>query len=102
MHKKKAVIGLEEALKGTEEEQENEKVIHIASSRPKVKQKDKKQVPIYYHPKLHDALQTIVFAERHKKTSINSLVLEGLSLLFRERGYPSISDIVSGEKRINI
>ncbi|MFQ5544137.1 MAG: hypothetical protein ACE5FY_07285 [Nitrospiria bacterium] len=100
MNRKKAAMGLEEALKGTEVE--TEKVVSISASRPKVRQKDKKQVPIYYHPKLHDALQTIVFAERHKKTSINSLVLEGLDLLFKERGYPSIEEISSGEKRINI
>lgn len=99
MSKKKAVMSLEQALERTGDRQGIEKPV---TQLPKVKQKNKKQVPIYYDPKLHDALQTIVFVERKKGTSINSLVLEGLTLLFKERGYPSIAEIVSGEKTINV
>ncbi len=67
-----------------------------------VPRNQKKQVPIYYDPRLHDALQTICFSERHKKTTINSLVMEGLELLFKEKGYPTIAEIVNGDKKVNV
>ena len=62
----------------------------------------KKQVPMYLHPNLHDALHTICFAERAKKTNMQGLMQEGLDLLFKERGYPSITQIVSGDKTIKL
>lgn len=103
---KKAQMNLGKALEQTQSEEPLLAKVKTTSESPqivkKVRRNDKKQVPIYYDPLLHDAMQTIVFCERHKKTSINSLVLEGLELLFKERGYPTISEIVSGQKKINI
>lgn len=101
---KKAQMNLGKALeKAKPEETIIEKTnIEAPKAVKKLRRDDKKQVPIYYDPLLHDALHTICFCERHKKTSINSLVLEGLELLFKERGHPSIAEIVSGEKKINV
>jgi len=100
---KKAQMNLGKAL---EIKAEPVKIVNESSpSEPKARsipRNDKKQVPIYYDPRLHDALQTICFTERHKKTSINSLVMEGLELLFKEKGYPTIAEIVNGDKKVNV
>jgi len=105
---KKAQMNLGKALEQVESEEGGEEkmntsvVLDSSQVTKKLRRNDKKQVPIYYDPLLHDAMQTICFCERHKKTSINSLVLEGLELLFKERGFPTIVEIVSGDKKINV
>ena len=99
--KKKASMNLDDAIgQGSETAvlDQPPAVIVPASSQKVIK----KQVPMYIHPNLHDALQTICFAERAKKTSMQGLMQEGLDLLFKQRGYPSIAEITSGEKSIKL
>ena len=49
-----------------------------------------KQLSVYLEPAVYDQLRDIAYAERAK---IHSLMLEGLDLLFRDRGARSIEDL---------
>ena len=49
-----------------------------------------KQLSVYLEPPVYDQLREIAYTER---TKIHTLVLEGLDLLFRDRGARSIRDL---------
>jgi len=108
MTKRKASLGLQ-ALSSVDESkvlEEKTKPITaepVAKADPKAKVKSKKKqpVPLYVDPLLHDALHALVFSERHKKTSFQTLFMEGLDLLLEKRGLPSVEQLSSGEKTIN-
>jgi hypothetical protein len=59
------------------------------SSKPTLKERAK-QLSVYLEPAVYDQLRDIAHAER---TKIHSLMLEGLDLLFRDRGARSIEDL---------
>ena len=58
-------------------------------SKPTLKERAK-QLSVYLEPAVYDQLRDIAYAERSK---IHSLMLEGLDLLFRDRGARSINDL---------
>ena len=62
------------------------------ASKPTLKERAK-QLSVYLEPAVYDQLRDIAYAERAK---IHSLMIEGLDLLFRDRGARSIEDL---EKR---
>ena len=98
---KKASMNLDDALT---EVKTNSQVIEkeLIEAKPKTSKPKKKQVPIYFDPALHEALQTICFYERKDKTSMQSLVFEGLDLLFKKKKLPSIKEIINGDKKIEL
>ena len=49
-----------------------------------------KQLSVYLEPAVYDQLRDLAYSER---TKIHSLMLEGLDLLFRERGARTIADL---------
>ena len=49
-----------------------------------------KQLSVYLEPAVYDQLREIAYTERSK---IHTLLLEGLDLVFRERGARSIEDL---------
>ena len=49
-----------------------------------------KQLSVYLEPVVHDQLRDLAYSER---TKIHALMLEGLDLLFRDRGARSIADL---------
>lgn len=51
-----------------------------------------KQLSVYLEPAVYDQLRDIAYTERAK---IHSLMLEGLDLLFRDRGARSLTDLES-------
>jgi hypothetical protein len=52
-----------------------------------------KQLSVYLEPAVHDQLRDIAFTER---TKIHQLMLEGLDLLFKNRGARSIQQLTQG------
>ncbi len=58
-------------------------------SKPTLKERAK-QLSVYLEPAVYDQLRDIAYTER---TKIHSLMLEGLDLLFRDRGARSIEDL---------
>ena len=54
-----------------------------------------KQLSVYLEPPVHDQLRDLAYTER---TKIHALMLEGLDLLFRDRGARSIADL-EGQQR---
>jgi hypothetical protein len=108
MTKRKASLGLQalSSVEKVETFEENTKpttVQPVAETGQKVNTQSKKKqpVPLYVAPLLHDALHALVFSERHKKTSFQTLFMEGLDLLLEKRGLPSVEQLSSGEKTIN-
>ena len=51
---------------------------------------------LYLPEPVYEALRKIAFEERLK---IHDLVLEGIDLAFRRRGYPSVESLKAGKKR---
>jgi hypothetical protein len=51
---------------------------------------------LYLPEPVYEALRKIAFEERLK---IHDLVLEGIDLALRRRGYPSIEGLKAGKKR---
>jgi hypothetical protein len=106
MSKRKASLGLTTIIEDNiEPSQEMGPVTETTlkenvRSKPNVKKKQ--SIPIYVDPLLHDALHVLVFSERHKKASFQSLFIEALDLLFKQRGLPSVDEITRGEKVINL
>lgn len=104
MVKRKATLGLGAVL----DEREEAPVIDVVPTvalKPKKntpKAKKKQSVPIYIDPLLHDALHVLVFSERHKKTTFQTLFIEALDMLLKQRGLPSVKELSSGEKTINL
>jgi hypothetical protein len=49
-----------------------------------------KQLSVYLEPPVYDQLREIAYTER---TKIHALMLEGLDLLFRDRGARSLRDL---------
>lgn len=105
MTKRKASLGLH-ALKEKSDNVtvDSEGTIQtvVAEKMPKTKLKKKQSIPLYLDPLLHDALHMIVFSERHKKTTFQSLFMEALDLLLKQRGLPSTKQLGHGEKTINL
>jgi len=52
-----------------------------------------KQLSVYLEPAVYEQLRDIAYTER---TKIHSLILEGLDLVFRERGARSIGELEGG------
>ena len=55
--------------------------------------KQKQQLPTYLPHTAYEQLRKLAFDER---VSMNTLVLEGIDLLFAHRGLPSLSDLAKG------
>lgn len=103
MAKRKATLGLGAALVEKEEEAANvAPSVQSVSTITESKAKKKQSVPIYIDPLLHDALHVLIFSERHKKTSFQTLFIEALDMLLEQRGLPSVKELSSGEKTINL
>ena len=51
---------------------------------------------LYLPEPVYEALRETAFKERSK---IHDLVIEGIGLALRKRGYPSIDDLKTGRKR---
>ena len=51
---------------------------------------------LYLPEPVYEALREIAFKERRK---IHDLVMEGIGLALRKRGYPPIDDLKAGKKR---
>jgi hypothetical protein len=49
------------------------------------------QFSLYIEPEVYDVLRSIAFEER---TKLHALVTEGLDLVLRKRGSPSISELI--------
>ncbi len=107
MTKRKASLGLGAAF---EEKEENE-IVEVAppvqlkptaSKANTTKLRKKQSIPIYVDPLLHEALHVLVFSERHKKTTFQTLFIEALDLLLEQRGLPSVAELSNGEKTINL
>jgi hypothetical protein len=62
-------------------------------SKPTLKERAK-QLSVYLEPAVYDQLRDVAYAER---TKIHSLMLEGIDLLFRDRGARSIKDLEKGK-----
>jgi len=107
MVKRKASLGLGTVV---EEKEENvtidvEQPVQLkppTSKTSSIKVKKKQSVPIYVDPLLHEALHVLVFSERHKKTTFQTLFIEALDMLLEQRGLPSVKQLSSGEKTINL
>ena len=103
MTKRKANLGLESLTQPTESPREEIKQPAQSTPTPaEPKPKKKINLPLYVDPLLHDALHVLVFSERHKKTSFQTLFMDGLDLLLKNRGLPSVAELSSGEKTINL
>lgn len=66
---------------------------------PQPKTEDKKNrasTTVYLPPKVKRQLEELWFAERHHKSQ-NDIFLEGLDFVFRNRGLPSISELMDDE-----
>jgi len=107
MVKRKASLGLGAVL----EEKEESEIIDVAppvqleptaNKASTAKIKKKQSIPIYVDPLLHEALHVLVFSERHKKTTFQTLFIEALDMLLEQRGLPSVAELSSGEKTINL
>ncbi len=107
MAKRKASLGLGAVL---EDKEENE-IINVAppvqvepttNQANTTKVKKKQSIPIYVDPLLHEALHVLIFSERHKKTTFQTLFIEALDMLLEQRGLPSVAELSSGEKTINL
>jgi hypothetical protein len=55
--------------------------------------KQKQQLPTYLPYAAYEQLRKLAFDER---VSMNTLVLEGIDLLFAQRGLPSLSELAKG------
>ncbi len=55
--------------------------------------KQKQQLPTYLPHAAYEQLRKLAFDER---VSMNALVLEGIDLLFANRGLPSLSELAKG------
>jgi hypothetical protein len=51
---------------------------------------------LYLPEGVHEALREIAFHERAK---IHDLIVEGIALVLRKRGYPSLEDLKAGRRR---
>jgi hypothetical protein len=51
---------------------------------------------LYLPDAVYEALREIAFKERCK---IHDLVMEGISLALRKRGYPAVGDLKASKKR---
>ena len=105
MAKRKASLGLSELVEDKDidaNKAENPTYKEEQRATENTKRSKKNMIPFYVDPKLHEALHTIVFSERHKKTSFQTLLTDGLDLLLKKKGLPSIEEITSGKKTVNL
>ena len=51
---------------------------------------------VYLPAAVHDALREAAFHERCK---IHDIIMQGIDLALRKRGYPSIDDLKAGKQR---
>lgn len=100
MSKRKASLGLNiseevlDPLPVSEPEKQTKSTVKKSS-------KSKQSIPVYIDPLLHEALHALCFSERHKKTSFQTLFLEGLDMALEKRGLPSVDELSNGTKTIN-
>ena len=107
MGKRKASLGLGTVL---DDNNETEFIGAIPSVelKPETKNvnltrvKKKQSIPIYVDPLLHEALHVLVFSERHKKTTFQTLFIDALDLLLKQRGLTPVKDLSSGDKTMNL
>jgi len=100
---KKASMGLQGALVKESEVERATSGKLVETAKPKKSPAAKKvQVPVYYPAELHEQLQRLIFAERKNKASFQSLVMEGLDLVLKKRGLPSVSELSEGSSQIKI
>ena len=105
MVKRKASLGLGAVLEEKNEEIQNSSITPPVPSKPKLykpKEKKKQSIPIYVDPLLHEALHILVFSERHKKTTFQTIFIEALDMFLKQRGLPSVNELSSGKKTINL
>lgn len=105
MSKRKASLGLTSIIENNNEDQESTVVTEVLKeeiAKNKLGNRKKQSIPIYVDPLLHEALHVLVFSERHKKTTFQTLFIEALDLLLEQRGLPSVEEISSGKKIINL
>jgi hypothetical protein len=103
MSKRKAHLGLQGLTERTENpKEEATPSVQATPTTNEPKAKKKINVPLYIDPLLHDALHVLAFSERHKKTTFQTLFFDGLDLLLEKRGLPSVAELSSGEKTINL
>ena len=50
---------------------------------------------VYFPEPVKDQLEEIQFSERKSGVNQNDLILEGIDLLFKKRGFPSIKKLLS-------
>ncbi len=104
MVKRKASLGLGTVVNEKEENVivDVEQPVQLKVPTGTIKVKKKQSVPIYVDPLLHEALHVLVFSERHKKTTFQTLFIEALDMLLEQRGLPSVKELSNGEKTINL
>lgn len=105
MIKRKASLGLGAVLEEKKEKIQNYSTTTPVSSKPKPskpKENKKQSIPIYVDPLLHEALHVLVFSERHKKTTFQTIFIEALDMFLKQRGLPSVEELSSGKKTINL
>ena len=80
MIKRKASLGLttiiEDNIQPSQESGAVTETAVIENPKTKSNARKKQSIPIYVDPLLHDALHVLVFSERHKKASFQSLFIE--------------------------
>lgn len=105
MIKRKASLGLGAVLEEKKEEIQNYSTTTLAPSKlksSKLKENKKQSIPIYVNPLLHEALHVLVFSERHKKTTFQTIFIEALDMFLKQRGLPSVDELSNGKKTINL
>ena len=55
-----------------------------------------RQMSVYLEPPVYDQLRDLAYAER---TKMHALILEGLDLLFKQRGAQSIAQLTDAQSR---
>lgn len=105
MAKRKASLGLGAVIKEEHESIDSATPAQTESTASKISKASankKQSIPVYVDPLLHEALHVLVFSERRKKTTFQTLFLEALDLLLEKKGLPSVAELSSGEKTINL
>ncbi len=107
MSKRKTSLGLADVSNHQETSALSDAVV-VQSSEPLEKKEmeegayvSKKKIINYkLDDRLHDALVTLIYTRRHEKASFQTLLSEGIELLLKSRGLPSMKEIISGKKTI--
>ena len=76
--------------------QEAEAATSVGATRTQTERPSIVHTSLYLPEPVYEALRKIAFEERLK---IHDVVLEGIDLALRRRGYPSIEGLKAGKKR---